>query len=201
MNLDQNEDKIVDLMDDNSDEDSLFSSSEKNDDDIPLHPDAHINFEQFVEQEEGHECAICYTNYSICDKALGTIQLQIQNYESSRLCRHVFCYKCLQQWQRHTYSGVECTLSETVIKCPLCQRQGTIEHHRMNHNPHCDWDNGTDSSTGLGNKHDECCPYPGVKSQKQCQHEGCTAYVHKQCHRQWLTKHHYDFPDDLPILC
>ena len=73
----------------------------------------------------------------------------------------------------------------------------------MNCNPSCNWDNGTGSSTGMGNKHDECCPhsYLGVKYQKKCQHAGCKAYVRKQCHQEWLTKHCYDFPDDLPILC
>jgi hypothetical protein len=96
MNLDRNEDESVDLLDDNSDERSLFSSSAKNDNDIPS-PPAHINFEQFVEREEGHYCAICCRTYIIRDKALGTIQLPIPNDESSRLCRHVFCYECLQQ--------------------------------------------------------------------------------------------------------
>ena len=80
-------------------------------------------------------------------------------------------------------------------------RQGAIVRHGVNRDPRCDWANGTDSLTGWGNKHEECYPYPGLISQKQCQHEGCTAYVHKQCHQQWLTKHRYDFPDDLPILC
>jgi hypothetical protein len=97
--------------------------------------------------------------------------------------------------------AVRCRLPETVICCPLCNRRGAIMYHRINRNLHCDWDSGTESSTGWGNKHEECCPNPGLKYQKQCQHEGCTAYIHKQCHRQWLTKHHYDFPDDLPILC
>jgi hypothetical protein len=200
MNLDRNEDKIVDLTDYNSDEDSLFNSSAKNDDDIPL-PPAHINFEQFVEREEGHFCTICLTNYSIRDKALGTFQLPIPNDENSRLCHHVFCYECLQKMQIHTDIVEDCTLPETVIRCPLCNRRGVIEHHKMNRNPRCNWANGTDSLTGWGNTHDECCPYPGLISQKQCQHDGCTAYVHKQCHRQWLTRHHYDFPDDLKILC
>jgi hypothetical protein len=58
MNLDRNEDEIVDLLDDYSEESSLFSSSAKNDDDIPL-PPAPINFKLFVEREEGHDCAIC----------------------------------------------------------------------------------------------------------------------------------------------
>ena len=84
MNLDRNEDEIVDLLDDTSENCSLFSSCANNDDDIPLSP-AHINFEQFVEREEGHFCTICLTNFSIRDKALGTIQLPIQNDESSRL--------------------------------------------------------------------------------------------------------------------
>jgi hypothetical protein len=90
MNLDRNEDEIVDLLDDNSDEASLFSSSAKNYDDNPL-PLVHINFKLFVERDEGHYCAICQTNFSICDKTLGTIQIPVQNDESSRLCIHVFC--------------------------------------------------------------------------------------------------------------
>jgi len=134
MNLDQNEDEIVDLLDDNSEESSLFGSSAKNGDDIPL-PPAHINFKQFVEREEGRFCAICHTNYSIHDKALGTFKLPIQNDESSRLCLHVFCYECLQQVQIHTDPVVECTLPETVIHCPLCKFQGTIVYHGVNRNP------------------------------------------------------------------
>ncbi len=54
MNLDRNEDEIVDLLDDSSEESSLFGSSANNDDDIPL-PPAHINFEQYLECEEGHD--------------------------------------------------------------------------------------------------------------------------------------------------
>ena len=108
----------MELLYDNSDEASLFSSYAKNDDDIPS-PPVRINFELFVEREEGHYCAICQMNYSIRDKALGTIQLPVQNDEISRLCRHVFCYKCLQQVQIHTDPVIRCTLSETVICCPL----------------------------------------------------------------------------------
>ena len=78
MNLDHNDYEIVDLLDDNSEESNLFSSSAKNDDDIPL-PPAHINFERFVERVKGHECAICQTNYSIADKVLGTLQLPVLN--------------------------------------------------------------------------------------------------------------------------
>ena len=107
-----------------------------------------------------------FTNYSIRDKALGTMQLPVQNDESSRLCSHVFCYECLQQVQVHTETVIRCLLSETVIHCPLCNRHGAIVHHRKNRNPSCNWDNETESSTGSGNKHDECCPYPGVKYQK-----------------------------------
>ena len=59
MNLDQTENEIVDLLDDNSDEASLFSSYANNDDDIPL-PPAHINFKLFVEREEGHDYAIFF---------------------------------------------------------------------------------------------------------------------------------------------
>ena len=56
MNLDHNDDRIMELLDDNSEASSLFSSSANNDDYIPL-PPVHINFEQFVKREEGHECA------------------------------------------------------------------------------------------------------------------------------------------------
>ena len=52
--------------------------------------------------------------------------------------------------------------------------------------------------------HQECCPYNhlnAAKYQAKCSHEGCTIYVHKLCHREWLTKHRYDFRYDLPILC
>ena len=73
MNLDRNEVEIVDLLDDNSEESSLFSSSTKNDDDIPL-PTAHINFKQYLEREEGHDCAVCKMNYSIYVTVLGTLQ-------------------------------------------------------------------------------------------------------------------------------
>ena len=90
MNLDRNEDEIVYLFDDNYEESSLFSSSAKNDDDIPL-PPAHINFEQYVEREEGHDCAICKTSFSIYYTVLGTLQLPVLNDESSRSCRHVYC--------------------------------------------------------------------------------------------------------------
>ena len=57
MNLDRNEDVIINLLDDNPEASSLFSSSSENDDDIPL-PPAHINFERFVKRVEGHRCAI-----------------------------------------------------------------------------------------------------------------------------------------------
>jgi hypothetical protein len=103
--------------------------------------------------------------------------------------------------QRYTDPVVRCTLPETIIRCLNCNTCGAIVYHEMNRHPRCDWANGTDSLNGRGNTHDECCPFPGVISQKQCEHEGCTAYVHKQCHQQWLTKHRYDFPNDLPILC
>ena len=91
MNLDQNEDEIVDLLDDNSEESSLFSSSAtKDDDDISL-PTAHINFKRFLERVKGHDCVICQMNCNIYDKVLGTLQLPVLNDERSRLCQHVYC--------------------------------------------------------------------------------------------------------------
>ena len=34
-----------------------------------------------------------------------------------------------------------------------------------------------------------------------CQHVGCLAYVHQLCQRDWLTRHGYEVPTDLPTYC
>jgi hypothetical protein len=194
MNLDRNEDDIVDLLDDNSEASDLFSSSSEKDDDISL-PPAHINFKRFLEHVKGHVSAIRQMNYNIYDKVLGTIQLPVLNDESSRLCHHVFCYKCHHQMQIHAGS---------VIKFLLCRYHGGVVCHEILRDPYCDWANGTQSSNGMCNPHRECCPYyylNAVTSQVKCSHEGCTAYVHNKCQREWRTKHKYAVPENLPIIC
>ena len=61
-------------------------------------------------------------NFSNELQVLGTLQLPVLNDESSRVCRHIFCYKSLLRMQANDGS---------VIKCPLCRRQSGFVRHEI----------------------------------------------------------------------
>ena len=50
------------------------------------------------------------------------------------------------------------------------------------------------------NPHQECCQLSHIRY-VNCQHEGCQAYVHQFCQRDWLKQHCYAVPNNLPIFC
>jgi hypothetical protein len=64
----------------------------------------------------------------------------------------------------------------------------------------CDWAMGTQMTSGRHNPHQECCVFSHIRYET-CQHEGCLAYVHQLCQRDWLTQHGYEVPTSLPTFC
>ncbi len=64
----------------------------------------------------------------------------------------------------------------------------------------CDWAMGTMTNNGRRNPHQECC-HMSLLRYVTCQHEGCTAYVHKFCQHDWLKQHCYEVPTNLPTFC
>ncbi len=64
----------------------------------------------------------------------------------------------------------------------------------------CNWAMGSKMSSGRRYPHRECCIFSHMRY-VTCQHEGCPAYVHQLCQRDWLTQHGYEVPTDLPTYC
>ncbi len=64
----------------------------------------------------------------------------------------------------------------------------------------CDWAMGTMTFIGRRNPHQACCHTSSFRY-VTCQHEGCTAHVHKYCQHEWLKQHCYEVPTNLPTYC
>ncbi len=79
-------------------------------------PASHRYFQDFLQQDQGHECTICEEVHHLHDMALVTIQ---HDDISQQRCRHVFCYRNLLQ-QR---------IEGNVFRCPSCGQIGHVVHH------------------------------------------------------------------------
>jgi hypothetical protein len=73
------------------------------------------NFQDFLQQHQGHQCTICHEVHHLHNMALGTIQPN----DISQTCRHVFCYTGLLRVRS----------MHNVLRCPSCRQIGHIVHH------------------------------------------------------------------------
>ena len=81
-------------------------------------PNDQKDFQDFLQQHQGHECTICREVHHLHTMALGTVQPD----NSSRECRHVFCFTgLLRTRQQHD--------QRCVLNCPICRQLGYIVHH------------------------------------------------------------------------
>ena len=64
----------------------------------------------------------------------------------------------------------------------------------------CEKAMGTMTMIGRTNPHQERCRLSTIRY-INCQHEGYMAYVHQFCQHDWLERHRYAVPNNLPIFC
>ena len=91
-------------------------------------------------------------------------------------------------------------VADTAWRGTLDTRPSAEEEQVVRRSYCCDWDMGTMSQFGRDKPHQERCQFSTIRY-VNCQHEGCMAYVHQFCQHDWLERHCYAVPTNLPIFC
>ena len=134
---------------------------------------------------------------------------------------HGICaQKCLQEWRtKHRYAVPEnlpilCWNHNETYKrfvrfnwhisknrgIPGSQLSASTEQVVPRRKYWCDWAMVTMTMIGNYNPHQEHCQFSTIWY-VNCQHEGCMAYVHQFCQHDWLERHCYAVPTNLPFFC